>query len=137
MKTPSSQIDRQLTQIACDQVILHAAKVYAANLDPNIDYGGFIVIGAEECLCLPDVRTPVSNKQRLERQKHERINWASSPDDLTFLGCIQWLMLRLYDEDDDGDAVTMKQVLAVLEGHRFFNPCYNTPATLHVKHHAP
>jgi hypothetical protein len=118
MKTPSSQIDRQLSQIACDQVILHAAKVYAANLDPNIDYGGFIVIGADECLCLPDEQTPVSPKQRLEYQKREWMNWASSPNDLTFLGCIQWLMLRSPDADDE-DCVTMEQVLAVLAGYRF------------------
>jgi hypothetical protein len=115
MKTPSSQIDRQLRKIACDQVILHAAKIYAANLDPSIDYGSFIVIGADKCLCLPDEQTPVLPKQRLEYQKREWMNWASSSSDLTLHGYIRWLMLP--SPDDHEDCVTLEQVYGVLEGY--------------------
>jgi hypothetical protein len=119
MKTPSSQIDRQLTQIACDQVILQAAKIYAATLDPNTDYSGFLIIGADKILCLSDEDTPASPQQRIQWQKSEWMNWASSPNDLTFLGCIQWLMLPDADDADDDDCVTLEQVLAVLAGYRF------------------
>jgi hypothetical protein len=88
MKTPANQIERQLTQIACEQVILLAAKIYAATLDPDTDYAGFMVLGADEVLCLPDERTWASPQQRIQWQKYQWMNWASSPDDLTFLGCI-------------------------------------------------
>jgi hypothetical protein len=118
MKTPANQIDRQLTQIACHQVILQAAKIYAATLDPNTDYSGFVLIGADEILCLSDEVTLATPQQRIQWQKREWMNWASSPSDLTFFGCIQWLMLRSPDADDD-DCVTMEQVLAVLAGYRF------------------
>lgn len=118
MKTPSSQIDRQLTQIACEQVILHAAKVYTAILDPDTDYAGFMVLGADEVLCLPDERTCASPQQRIQWQKRQWMNWASLPSDLTFFGCIRWIMLPSPNDDEDG-CVTIDQVYAVLAGYRF------------------
>jgi hypothetical protein len=117
MKTPSNQLERQLTQTACEQVILHAAKVYTATLDPSIDYSGFSVVGVDQCLIQPD-QVPASPQQRIQWQKYQWMNWAASPSDLTLHGCIQWAMLPLPSDGDD-DFVTTEQVCAVLAGHRF------------------
>lgn len=111
-------LERQLTQIACEQVILEAAKIYAADLEPSFDYSGFVIIGADEVLCLHDEVTPASAKQGIQWQKHQWIRWASSPRDLTFMGCIRWLMLQL--PEDGEDCVTLDQVREVLDGRRNF-----------------
>lgn len=110
-------LERQLTQIACEQVILESAKIYAADLEPSIDYSGFVIIGAGEVLCLPDEITPASAKQRIQWQKAQWIRWASSSRDLTLLGCIRWLMLQF---PEDEDCVTFDQVREVIEGRRNF-----------------
>ena len=106
------------TQIACHQVILQAAKICAATLDPGTDYSGFVLIGTDEILCLSDEVTVASPQQRIQWQKRQWMNWATSPSDLTFLGCTRWLMLPSPDDGDE-DAVTIEQVCAVLAGHRF------------------
>ena len=119
MKNPTNQLERQLTQIACEQVILHAAKIYTETLDPDTDYTGFVVLGADQILCLPDEATSASLKQRIEWQKHQWMGWATSPSDTTLYGCIRWIMLSSPDDDDDDDCVTIEQVCAVLAGHHF------------------
>ena len=119
MKNPTNQLERQLTQIACHQVILQAAKIYTATLDPDTDYLGFVLIGADEILCLSDEVTLASPQQRIQWQKREWMNWATSPSDLTLYGCIRWIMLSSPDGDGDDDCVTIEQVCAVLAGHRF------------------
>jgi hypothetical protein len=115
MKTPANQIERQLKQFACEQVILLAAKIYAATLDPDTDYAGFMVLGADEVLCLPDERTCASPQQRIQWRKYQWMNWAFSSSDLTLHGCIRWLMLP--SPDDNEDCITLEQVYGVLGGH--------------------
>jgi hypothetical protein len=112
----SNSIERELTQIACEQVILQAARIYAADLEPSVDYSAFLVIGADEVLCLPDELTPASAKQGIQWQKYQWIRWASFPRDLTLIGCIRWLMLS--SSQDGEDCVCLDQVLEVLRGHR-------------------
>ena len=116
MTTATETLLNQLTQIACNQVILQAARIYALDLEPSVNYSGFLVIGADEVLCLPDEITPASAKQRIQWQKYQWIRWASSPEDLTLMGCIRWLMIQ--SPEDDEDCVTLDQVREVLEGRR-------------------
>jgi hypothetical protein len=111
-----SRIEDQLKQIACEGTINQAAKVYAAELDSSVDYGGFMTMGSDEIVCTPDEKI-ASPRKRLEWTKWRWLRWASGPNDLTLLGCIRFLIEEGQDEDPDG-CVTFEEVLLVLKGSR-------------------
>ena len=81
-----------------------------------MDYSAFLIIGADESLCLPDERMATA-KQRIQWKKHNWLQWAASPSDVTFKGCIRWLLSEPEDEDD---CVTPEEVFEVLDGRRCF-----------------
>ncbi len=109
------QITAQLTQIACEGVIKEAAQVYAASIDPAVDYGSYMIMGADAILCRPDERI-ASSKERLQWKKWKWFRWASAPADLTLHGCIRFLMQDCEEEVCEEDALTLEQVFFVLDG---------------------
>jgi hypothetical protein len=109
-----NEIDRQLRYCACQVVIQEAAQIYTAELDTSVDYSAFLVMGSDEILCLPDERV-ASVKQGIQWKKYNWLQSAISPNDLTFKGCIRWLLREPEDEDD---CVTIEEVCEVLEGRR-------------------
>jgi hypothetical protein len=106
----------QFRHIACECTINQAAKVYAAELDSSVDYGGFMIMGSDEIVCTHDEKIASPRKQ-LEWKKWRWLRWASGPNDLTLLGCIRFLIEEGQDEDPD-DCVTFEEVLLVLKGSR-------------------
>ena len=117
MPMSPDEINRQLRYISCQVVIQEAAQIYTADFDPSMDYSAFVIIGADECLCLPNELTPASPKQRIQWKKHNWLQWATSASDLTFKGCIRWLLSEPEDEDD---CASLEEVFEVLDGRRNF-----------------
>jgi hypothetical protein len=109
-----SSIEDQLRRIACETTINQAAKVYAAELDSSVDYGGFVIMGSDAVVCTPDEKI-ASRRERLEWTKWRWLRWACSPSDITLAGCIRFLVEEGQIEDPE-DSVTVEEVLAVLKG---------------------
>jgi hypothetical protein len=107
-------IEDELRQIACESTINHAAKVYAAELNASVDYGGFMTMGSDETVCTPDEKI-ASPRERLEWTKWRWLKWACSPCDITLAGCIRFLIEGNGSKDPE-DSVTVEEVLAVLKG---------------------
>jgi hypothetical protein len=111
-----NSIEDEMRWIACEGLISHAAKVYSAELDSSVDYGGFMTIGADEILCTADEKI-ASRREQLQWTKWRYLAWACSPGDLTFSGCIRFLVKDCADEDPD--PVTVEEVMAVLKGEKW------------------
>ena len=110
-----SSIEDQLRRIACERTIYEAARVYAAELDSSIDYGGFMLMGFDEIACTPDENI-ASRRRRIEWTKWRWLKWACSPSDITLAGCIRFLVQEEWQSEDPEDSVTVEEVLAVLKG---------------------
>ena len=108
-----NSIEDQLRRIACESVILQAAQIHSAELDNSVDYGKFMIMGADKILCTPDEEI-ASQRERLQWTKWRYLSWACSPGDLTLSGCIRFLLDD--GDDEDPDSVTIEEVMAVLKG---------------------
>jgi hypothetical protein len=104
-----AEITRQLTLIACRNVIHQAASILkAGRLDNANDY---MTMGADEVLCRPDESiATLAEKYAYERHCCCK-DLAIASDDLTLMHCIQWL---LKDSDEDDDVVSLDEVYAVI-----------------------
>jgi hypothetical protein len=111
------EINGQFTYCACQVVIQEAAQIYTAELEASVDYSAFLIMGADEILCLPDERI-ASAKQRIQWKKYNWLQWAISPSDLTFKGCIRWLLREPEGKDE---CVTIEEVYEVLDGRSQFH----------------
>ena len=122
-KINPEQIERELRVIACERIIVKAGRIYTAQPSQDIDYSKYLIIGSDHVLMRPDERTPVSSVERYQYMKWRWMKWASSPADLTFLGCIRFILKcdcngHLYDhkEEDDEDCISFNDVLKSLRG---------------------
>ena len=107
-------IETQLRRIACSTVIEFAAKVYAAEIDKNVDYSAFLVIGADKILTTNEFNQ-ATRKETIQWNKWLWLKQASPASELTLKGCIAWYMQKL-QADEPEESVTIEEVFAVLDG---------------------
>jgi hypothetical protein len=117
-------INAQLTQGACQLVILHAAQLLAAQPISDEQAAGFLVLGSDEVLCHAEDDSIASLD---ERRSYERwqccralLGSALCADTLTLRDCIVWLTADSCQYEDD-DCVTYEQVMSMV-----FGPLYPT-----------
>ena len=108
-------IETQLRRIACSNVIEFAAKIYAAEIDKNVDYSAFLVIGADKILTVNEI-DQATRKETIQWNKWLWLKQASSASELTLKGCIAWYMQKLQAGEPDEFTVTIEEVFAVLDG---------------------
>lgn len=112
----SDHIEKQFTQAACETVIIKAASIYIAEQPPNRDFSAYMLMGMDKVLCRPD-ETMAGPLERIQWSKWKWLQWATSPSDLTFIGCIRFILSDAEGEDgDDEDCVSLEDVLLVLSG---------------------
>lgn len=119
LMTPEDLIWARHLYDTCKHVIVHACQVYTAEQNPNVDYSTFCLIGADEVLCKQDEVTACTAYERLQWVKWRWLQWATSPSDLTFTGCLKFILgwsNGAPPSDDEEDIVTFDDVMEVLRG---------------------
>ena len=111
-------IETQLRRIACSTVIEFAAKIYAAEIDKNVDYSAFLFVGADKILTINEFDAAIK-KEIIQWYKWLYLKQAVSASELTLKGCITWLMQKMQADEPEEDRVTIEEVFSVLDGTKW------------------
>ena len=107
----STDIEYELSQIACRNVIAHAARMLSAPWLHNAK--SYVLLGAEGFLHRPDeVTFATSNEQAAYWRYRCCVDKGISYEDLTLWDCIEWQISDAMSKDPE-DCVTLEQVLAM------------------------
>lgn len=107
----STDIEYELSQIACRNAIAYAARMLSAPWLHNAK--SYVLLGADEVLHQPDESTLATDNEVVAYWRYRCcVDSGISYEDLTLWDCIEWQYHNSMSKDPE-DCVTLEQVLAM------------------------